>query len=1011
MGVKEKIPLVYQNIANIFSSYVSLPFEWMKLDLKSFSDNISLYDYQQEALKRAIELLFHYYEIIHKFVEGERNDSSIKRKKKYHKDIRLTNPELIDNLSIKRKNYPLLFNKLKEYYTIVEENGDEKVPFQFFVNRMSFWMATGSGKTIVLIKLVELLDQLKESKLIPNNDILILTQREDLIDQIKSHITEFNLTAKKKIKIWNLKEYDRAKRFLIPLHKEKINVFIYRSDLITDETKDKQLGFEDIENNGNWYVLLDEAHKGVAEDSKRQLYFSIFTRNGFLFNFSATYTDPWDIVTTIYNFNLDSYIRKGYGKNVFLSQQAINIFKNLDEINERERQKIILKSFFLLTIIQNSKKSIDKSGRSFYYHNPLLISLMHTVNPKDSDLITYFQQVANFSKGNIEEDLFEEIKEDLIEEFSRDKEYIFGNEILRIHEATIRNIEIKDILLNVFNASSFGNVEVIKIPQNKEELIFKLKTSELPFALTKIGDISDFLKNLHNYEINESYDNESYFERLKEDTNSINILMGSRAFYEGWDSNRPNVMIFINIGSERAKKYVTQSIGRGVRIEPIKHKRKRLIHLTRLQDREAKDLFKKIRRDDITLIESLFIFGTRKKSLETILENIIYESESTGEIVELEKNIETKTKTLLIPTYTVKNESLKVEELPKFKANKEFLIKFIEWLDDERLVLGLFSHNHFLTPATIKRAEEYLVNGSFEQTQSEDVLSDFSHLLEHININLHDLDRFVELSNEIIHFKNIRITLEKKKIQELKKLINKVKSYKDPSIIKEELQREFNSRNITLEEYTEGIELLNKMSDKEKFRVDSSSLSIRHIINHYYLPIIISEEEKADYINHIISIESEKQFIEQLGDYIQKEGNFLGYFDWWMFSKIDEYLDEVFIPYYNRKNLRIEKFKPDFIFWLQKEDKYYILFIDPKGITYADYQYKVDGYRIIFENDGIKRNFLTEGVNIQVHLFLFTKDKNKVSTGYREYWFDSFDQILSKIMNSIKTTKDDLIGS
>ena len=50
----------------------------------------------------------------------------------------------------------------------------------------------------------------------------------------------------------------------------------------------------------------------------------------------------------------------------------------------------------------------------------------------------------------------------------------------------------------------------------------------------------------------------------------ITILMGSRAFFESWDSNRPNVINFINIGtSAEAKKFITQSIGRGVRIEPL----------------------------------------------------------------------------------------------------------------------------------------------------------------------------------------------------------------------------------------------------------------------------------------------------------------------------------------------------------------------------------------------------------------------------------------------------------
>jgi type III restriction enzyme len=46
--------------------------------------------------------------------------------------------------------------------------------------------------------------------------------------------------------------------------------------------------------------------------------------------------------------------------------------------------------------------------------------------------------------------------------------------------------------------------------------------------------------------------------------------MGSRSFYEGWDSNRPNVANFINIGvGTDARKFILQSVGRGVRIEPL----------------------------------------------------------------------------------------------------------------------------------------------------------------------------------------------------------------------------------------------------------------------------------------------------------------------------------------------------------------------------------------------------------------------------------------------------------
>ncbi|HTW92369.1 MAG TPA: hypothetical protein VMH22_11740 [bacterium] len=53
--------------------------------------------------------------------------------------------------------------------------------------------------------------------------------------------------------------------------------------------------------------------------------------------------------------------------------------------------------------------------------------------------------------------------------------------------------------------------------------------------------------------------------------------MGSRSFYEGWDSNRPNVANFINIGvGTDARKFILQSVGRGVRIEPLQGRRQRL---------------------------------------------------------------------------------------------------------------------------------------------------------------------------------------------------------------------------------------------------------------------------------------------------------------------------------------------------------------------------------------------------------------------------------------------------
>jgi len=168
------------------------------------------------------------------------------------------------------------------------------------------------------------------------------------------------------------------------------------------------------------------------------------------------------------------------------------------------------------------------------------------------------------------------------------------------------------------------------------------------------------------------------------------------------------------------------------------------------------------------------------------------------------------------------------------------------------------------------------------------------------------------------------------------------------------------------------------------------------IVNHYYLPVILSTKEKINYINHIINVKSERKFVIELEKQVRENG-FLNDFDWWMFSKLDAHLDEVYIPYYNKDHNKIEKFKPDFIFWLKKGDKYYIIFADPKGTKHTDYEYKVDGYRFIFEDGQDRKTFTKDGLKIQVHLKLYTEDKNKLSERYKAYWFDNPKDIVGGI--------------
>ena len=558
--------LYLQNIAENFNLN-NLPADWLGVDLEKFSQEKSLFDYQQKALENTLKALYLFYE------EYKENKNDFY---KHYQNNGLTE-DLSYNVSKDSKTIKYFLDYDKELPVI----GD-KISFKYFINRMSFWMATGSGKTLVIVKLIELLGYLVQNNKIPKKDILFLTYREDLIEQFKKHVEEFNQAWHNiSINLINLKEYASSKQNVTFKFRNTIDVYYYRSDLISDEQKDKIIDYKNYDNFGNWYILLDEAHKGDREDSKRQTLYSILSRNGFIFNFSATFTDERDYATCVYNFNLARFIESGYGKHIYISKENIKALENRDNVIDTEKQKILLKIFILQTAINKQYESL-KSINSKLYHRPLLLTLVNSVNTEDSDLELFFKEIEKIATNKGDNNLLEIAKEELKNEFSSDnakyefEEKKIDHSIINI----IKTITFNDVLFYVFNSKTPGKIEVLKIPSNKQELIFKLATSDRPFALMKIGDITEWIKNkLIGYEINEKFDNESIFKQVNS-SDEINILMGSRSFYEGWDSNRPNIILFINIGKGiDARKFVLQSIGRGVRIEPIPNKRRRALFL------------------------------------------------------------------------------------------------------------------------------------------------------------------------------------------------------------------------------------------------------------------------------------------------------------------------------------------------------------------------------------------------------------------------------------------------
>ncbi|MCD6391812.1 MAG: DEAD/DEAH box helicase family protein, partial [Dehalococcoidia bacterium] len=547
--------------------FEALPATWNTFNLAAFSRTKTLWDYQQRAIGNAIKVLWKYFEDFGDYQPGEPLGKNQERKQRlfqWYKDNGL-NENLSLNLDRRKRN---IYNLLTDYYP----QEDSKISYQHLINRMSFWMATGSGKSLVIIKLIQVLKGLIERGEIPPWYILILTHRDDLIQQLKRHVDDFNYANSEiHIRLRELKGYPEVKRQPVMFKAEEITVFYYRSDNLNDEQKEKIIDFRNYDNEGRWYVFLDEAHKGDKQESKRQHIYSILSRNGFLFNSSATFIEPRDIITCAYEFNLSSFIKAGYGKHIAILEQEIRQFRDNEDYTDEEKQKIVLKSLILLVYVKKFHQEIAKTNEALY-HNPLLLTLVNSVEIKDADLKLFFRELEKIGKGDVEPGVFKSALKELWEELKHEPELMFEDGIkLIVDEAVLQSISIDDLLNHVYNSRAPGEIEILRRPSNRQELAFKLKTSNRPFALIKIGDVSGWLRDeLAVYEINEKFEDESYFQSLNREDSDINILMGSRSFYEGWDSNRPNVINYINIGvGEDARKFILQSTGRGVRIEPI----------------------------------------------------------------------------------------------------------------------------------------------------------------------------------------------------------------------------------------------------------------------------------------------------------------------------------------------------------------------------------------------------------------------------------------------------------
>jgi hypothetical protein len=162
-----------------------------------------------------------------------------------------------------------------------------------------------------------------------------------------------------------------------------------------------------------------------------------------------------------------------------------------------------------------------------------------------------------------------------------------------------------DILKTVFNCASVGaTLHIEKLRGISGEIRLRLGDNE-PFGVINVGDDLALLNLCAENGFNtDSIDfSDSLFQGITKPKSTINILIGSKKFTEGWNCWRVSTMGLMNVGRSEGSEII-QLFGRGVRLKGRGMSLKRSSFY-------KKDFPETVIPDYINILETLNIFGVR----------------------------------------------------------------------------------------------------------------------------------------------------------------------------------------------------------------------------------------------------------------------------------------------------------------------------------------------------------------------------------------------------------------
>ncbi|MFZ7223078.1 DEAD/DEAH box helicase family protein [Avibacterium avium] len=472
------------------------------------------------------------------------------------------------------------------------------------LNKIAFWNATGSGKTLLMH-----VNILQYQHYCPNkiDQIILLTPNEGLSQQHLQELEQSNFSAAL---------FDKNKSPNQGELYEAIQVIDINK--LADKHGDKTVAVESF--SGSNLVLVDEGHRGTSGDAwlKRR---EQLIGNGFAFEYSATFGQAvskgktvkeqiteWqkkqagilfgkkslkgldehqlaqlqpDVLAlqeikqsamlevyakaVLFDYSYKYFYADGYGK----ESQILNLRdEDYAPHGEMYLTACLLVFYQQLYLFERHQKAIAP----FQIEKPLWVFVGNKVADDDSDILKILQFLAHFVNDRaVIENRLKQLLSDTAVLTNKDGANIFVGQFTPLMDFLGRESALyDDILHKVFNTAIDGRLQVALLKNKTAEGELALSVGNAkPFGVINIGDAKSFAKTAENESAFETVQNDfspSLFRKINHKDSDIHLLIGSKKFTEGWSSWRVSTMGLLNMGKSEGSQII-QLFGRGVRLK------------------------------------------------------------------------------------------------------------------------------------------------------------------------------------------------------------------------------------------------------------------------------------------------------------------------------------------------------------------------------------------------------------------------------------------------------------